>query len=234
METDKTIAIIGSGISGLMACKYTLEKGFSPIVFEARSGIGGVWSQTIESTKLQTPKDFYQFSDFSSPLAVGGTYPDHNQVLEYLQTYAVHFNVLPRIKFNSKVTCVDYVTSSTEDVLSSDLWGGSGEPFSPSGKWNVTVRYAGDPSAPTQVLHSMDYAAMHDGLATELIKEKRVTVIGFQKSVVDIATEVACKNGGSFCSFSRNTTEQVTRVRFCSRRSTGLFMKIYKDKMGIK
>ncbi|XVE69618.1 hypothetical protein DITRI_Ditri10aG0004600 [Diplodiscus trichospermus] len=232
MGRDKTIAIIGAGISGLMACKYTLEKGFSPIVFEARSGIGGVWTQTIEATKLQTPKDFYQFSDFSWPPEVRGTYPDHDQVLEYLQAYAFHFNILPRIKFNSKVACVDYVTFSTEDELSCDLWGGSGGPFSPSGKWNVTVGYTPDPSAPTQVyevdfvilcigkysdlpnvpdfplnrgpqvfkgkvLHSMDYVAMHDNVAAELIKEKQVTVIGFQKSAVDIAAHVAGKNGAS-------------------------------------
>ncbi|MFQ6647593.1 hypothetical protein Gotur_021356 [Gossypium turneri] len=230
MEIDKKrIAIIGAGISGLMACKYTLEKGFNPIVFEARSSIGGVWSQTIESTKLQTPKDFYQFSDFSWPREVKETYPDHTQVLEYLHAYALHFNILPRIKFNSKVTCIDYVTSSTADLHSWDLWGGSGEPFSPWGKWRLTVRNGQNPSAsaPTdqvyqvdfvilcmgrysdlpnipdfplnkgpevfngKVLHSMDYSAMDDDVAADLIKEKRVTVIGFQKSAVDIAAETA-------------------------------------------
>lgn len=45
-----------------------------------------------------------------------------------------------------------------------------------------------------KVLHSMD-----DDLAAELINGKRVTVIGFQKSPVDVAAEVANRNGKSLC-----------------------------------
>ena len=49
-----------------------------------------------------------------------------------------------------------------------------------------------------QVLHSMDFAAMDDKRAAELVRNKRITVIGFQKSAVDVAAEVATGNGMHF------------------------------------
>lgn len=148
----KKIGIIGAGIRGLLACKHAMEKGFNPMVFEARSGLGGVWSQTIESTKLQTPKNFFQFSDFAWPSSVKESFPDHNQVMEYLQGYAANFNIIPRIMFNSRVTCIDYVTPSEEDLLSWDLWGGTGIAISPTGKWDVTLQDARNPSAQVVVI----------------------------------------------------------------------------------
>ena len=138
------MAIIGAGISGLIACKSTIEKGFNPIVFEAQGGIGGVWAQTIESTRLQNIKEGYRFSDFPWPSSVKDEFPTQTQVFEYLESYAQHFGLLSFIKFNSKVISIDYVGESDAEMESWDPWGGTGKPFGSKGKWHIKVQRSGN------------------------------------------------------------------------------------------
>ena len=45
------------------------------------------------------------------------------------------------------------------------------------------------------VMHAMDYAAMEDQVAAKFVAGKRVAVVGFQKSAIDLAAEVAQING---------------------------------------
>ncbi|KAI4320920.1 hypothetical protein MLD38_034353 [Melastoma candidum] len=230
----RKVAIVGAGISGLLACRHLMEKGFDPVVYEASGCIGGVWSHTIESTKLQTPKHLYQFSDFPWPDTVEETFPDHRQVMEYITSYAEHFKVLPKIKFNCRVTGIDYELMSNcgkdDNIECWEQWSGSADLFSGTGRWSLTINdrsgtatvYRADfvilcigmfsdlPRLPEflpergpevfrgKVLHSMDYVLMEKGLAAELIRDKRVTVVGFQKSAVDIAAEVSKINGNRY------------------------------------
>jgi len=46
-----------------------------------------------------------------------------------------------------------------------------------------------------KVMHSMDYSNLDNETAAELIKSKRVTIIGSNKSALDLAAECANANG---------------------------------------
>ncbi|KAK9164682.1 hypothetical protein Syun_005584 [Stephania yunnanensis] len=217
-KSPKRVAIVGAGVSGLIACKYVLEKGFHPIVFEAQSEVGGVWTHTVETTKLQTPRSSYQFSDFPWPSSVREKFPHHAQVLDYIQSYARHYDLLRFIKFNTRVIGIEFEGASNEETGPWSLWSGNGEPFSPSGRWICSVedtlkhtrRFSGVPNIPDfppnkgpdvfygEVIHSMDYSAMEDAKVAEFIKGKRITVVGLQKSALDIAVECATANGSLY------------------------------------
>ncbi|XP_071703793.1 probable flavin-containing monooxygenase 1 [Rutidosis leptorrhynchoides] len=221
----KQIAIVGAGISGLLACKYCLSKGFNPIVFDSESEIGGVWIKTIETTRLQLPKPFFQFSDFPWPESVIDEFPTQQQTLDYIRSYATHFDLIPRIKLQSRVTGISYDGPVLD---TSTLWNGTGEPFPAHGKWSVTFentktgttqiytmdfvilclgKFKDIPNMPKfpagkgpdvfkgQAIHAMEYAAMDNHQAVEFVKGKKVIVVGFGKSGVDIARECMSING---------------------------------------
>ncbi|KAI4342100.1 hypothetical protein MLD38_026757 [Melastoma candidum] len=224
----KKIAIVGAGISGLLACKYVLSKGFDPIVFESHDGLGGVWTETFETTRLQTPKLVYQFSDFPWPSSIEEDFPDHRQVLRYVEAYARRFNLMRHIRFRSKVVGLRYEREGPDEAGEPRGW--CGEALCSEAKWEVKVerdqedrtsieihvvdfvilcvgRFSGIPNFPEftpgrgpesfhgKVIHSMDYAAMSQERIKELIRGKRVAVVGFRKSALDIAMECSTING---------------------------------------
>ncbi|KAL1818824.1 hypothetical protein ACET3Z_013693 [Daucus carota] len=225
---ERQVAIIGAGISGLAACRYCKAKGLNPIVFESESSVGGVWRKTIRTTKLQTPKHFYQFSDFPWPASVTEDFPAQSQVFEYLQSYASHFDLLRHIRFGSQVVSIRYDGPSDAEMQAWSLWGGTGDHFNTKGKWHVTVKdqqalstevyqvsfvilcfgkFSNLPNIPKfpndkgpevfhgKVIHSAEYAAMDHTAAANLIRDKKVAVVGFQKSALDIAMECSSVNG---------------------------------------
>ncbi|XP_058109033.1 probable flavin-containing monooxygenase 1 [Magnolia sinica] len=221
------VAIIGAGISGIAAAKQLAVH--KPVVFEASDSIGGVWKHcSYESTKLQTPRRDYEFSDYPWPDRDNSTFPTYIEILEYLHGYATQFDLLKYVQFNSKVVEVRFV-GEPESTGSDGRWGLHGRPLAGQPVWEVAVKtngsdtiqwyafefvvvcigkYGDEPRMPNfphnkgpetfrgKVMHSLDYCKLDKKESTELMKGKKVVVIGYKKSAIDLALECAEANQG--------------------------------------
>ena len=108
------VTVIGAGWSGLVACKSMLESNLSVITLEKRDGIGGIWNYSddpntpsvMQSTCATSSSTVTEYSDFPMPKEIG-MFPHHVDILEYLKSYANHFNLMSNIRFNTQVTEVE-------------------------------------------------------------------------------------------------------------------------------
>ncbi|KAG7612091.1 FAD/NAD(P)-binding domain superfamily [Arabidopsis suecica] len=223
MHTSSRVAIIGAGVSGLAAAKHLARH--HPQVFEASDSIGGVWRKcTYETTKLQSVRVSYELSDFLWPNRGESSFPTYVDVLDYLEAYAKHFNLVKFIKFNSKVVELRFIGDG-KTLQMGDL-GAYGNLLPGKPVWEVAVntgdgdiqwhafeyvvvcagKYGDVPRTPTfpvkkgpeifkgKVLHSMDYSKLQKEKASQLLHGKKVAVIGFKKSAIDLALESALAN----------------------------------------
>ena len=132
------IGILGGGISGLAAAKQLSEH--NPMVFEATDSIGGVWKHcSFRTTKLQTPRCDYEFSDYPWPMRDNSTFPSYAEILDYLNSYANHFDLFKFIHFNSRVIQIRYL--ATEESAPANQLSTHDHHVKLSGKpvWEVAV-----------------------------------------------------------------------------------------------
>ncbi|OVA12350.1 Flavin monooxygenase-like [Macleaya cordata] len=225
------VGIIGAGISGIAAAKQL--KRYHPIVFEATDSIGGVWRHcSYKSTKLQTPRCDYEFSDYPWPERDNSNFPSSVEIVDYVHNYATHFDVLKYVKFNSKVVEFRFVggdhgTAAAYRYDQKPVENGTlltGHPV-----WEVAVqsnqsetiqwyafeylvvcigKYGDIPRMPVfpshkgpevfngKVLHTLDYCKLDEEERNQLLKGKKVVVIGYKKSAIDLAVECAEANQG--------------------------------------
>lgn len=221
------IGIIGGGISGIAAAKQLSS--YNPVVFEATDSIGGVWKHcSYNSTKLQSLRCDYEFSDYPWPERDNSSFPSHTQILDYLHSYATYFDLLKFVRFNSKVVELRFV--GDRDATDADGRPGEyGSLLAGRPVWEVAVqtnqsqdvqwysfefvvvcigKYGDIPKMPAfprnkgpeifqgQVLHSLDYSKLDQEGVTNLLKGKRVAVVGYKKSAIDVAAECAEANQG--------------------------------------
>jgi dimethylaniline monooxygenase (N-oxide forming) len=103
----KHVGIIGAGVSGLATAKVFLSQGHEVTLFEQADSLGGVWapSRHYPGVRLQIKRQCYAFSDFPMPSHYP-EFPTGQQIYEYLEAYARHFDVLQKVRFKSQVVSI--------------------------------------------------------------------------------------------------------------------------------
>ncbi|HEY9801239.1 MAG TPA: NAD(P)-binding domain-containing protein [Leptolyngbyaceae cyanobacterium] len=216
------ICVIGAGISGLVTAKTFIEDGYNVTIFEKKQGLGGVWekSRTYPGLSTQTTRDTYCFSDYPMPKSYPD-WPSAEEIRNYLTSYAKHFHVIDKIRFQTEVVSVSQ-KSGTDP------------------KWVVTVKSTDANDRQTQEeSYEFDFIFVCNGIFSQpnlpsfvdqdkftssgglvlhstdfndpsIIAGKRVIVVGFGKSACDIAN-VAAKTAKECTLVFRQAIWQVPR-----------------------
>lgn len=106
-QVTKSVAVIGAGPGGLVAARWLQAQGFAPTIFEQAPMLGGQWtgldgrSGVWPALHTNSSRILTAFSDLEhhSDLA----YPSNHEVLDYLRRYTAMFDLVPRIRLNTKV-----------------------------------------------------------------------------------------------------------------------------------
>ncbi len=202
MDYSQKYAIVGAGSSGIAAARWLKAFGISFDVFEREDDIGGNWyfgkpnSSVYKSTHLISSKKMTEYRDFPMPEHYPD-YPNHAQVCEYLRSYARHYDLYGSITFNTAVKSITREGQSWQLTLENGetrVYGGviiaNGHNWDPK-----FPEYPGRFDGPA--LHSAEYKT------PDVLRDKRVLVIGAGNSGCDIAVEAAQNAAKTFHSTRR-------------------------------
>jgi len=106
------LAVIGSGISGINAA-YRAQAAFPGInyeVFESRKEIGGTWSY-FKYPGLRSDSDLFSFGFEWRPWGSDKVIAEAPDILEYLDASMKSFGMDKRLRFDHKLTLMDWSSS---------------------------------------------------------------------------------------------------------------------------
>jgi len=191
----KKTCIIGAGACGLVAAKVLRSRGLPYDCFELGSQLGGLWryendngvSGIYQSLHINSSRREMAFSDFPMPSHFPD-FPHHSQIIAYFESYADHFGLTPGIQFRSRVEHVRPVKDGYEVRVSQER----GVKVETYGSLIVANGHHWCPRIPELPgafeglsLHSHDYRT------PDILRGKRVLVMGIGNSGCDIACEAA-------------------------------------------
>lgn len=106
-----TVAVIGTGPSGLAATKALVEAGLEPVTFDSAPDIGGMWGAPGRGAwssyaRTNLSKFSCVFSDYSWPQR-SDVFPMRRTVIDYLRGYVAEFRLSRYLRLNTMVERVE-------------------------------------------------------------------------------------------------------------------------------
>lgn len=186
VATNDKIAIVGAGPVGISAARALKLKGIAYDQFEADVAIGGNWRHGVyTSAHIISSRKTTEFPDYPMP----SHYPDFPsapQMLNYLNDYAQHYDLLANIKLNTKVEHVGPCEAGGWEVRLNDGETAIYEGVIVCNGHHWHRRWPSYPGTFTgEFIHSKDYTS------SQQLQAKRVLVIGGGNSSCDIVAESA-------------------------------------------
>jgi cation diffusion facilitator CzcD-associated flavoprotein CzcO len=198
-----TYCVIGAGAAGLAAARQLKAHSIPFEVIERERDVGGLWDASLphspvyQSTHLISSKPLTQFPDYPMPREYPD-YPNHVQALQYLRAYAQSFGLYDHIRFGRSVERAERVERNDWKLTFGD-----GERQVYSGLI-VAAGVHWVPNLP-RVPGKFEGESMHSSRykTPEILRDKRVLVVGAGNSGCDIAVEAGQHAARTFLSVRR-------------------------------
>jgi dimethylaniline monooxygenase (N-oxide forming) len=191
----KRVCVIGAGSSGIAACKVLHHRGVDVTCYEAGDRVGGNWvyensngmSSAYRSLYINTSKLRMQYSDFPMP-AEYPDFPHHTQIARYFDEYVDHFGVRPLIRFRTRVLKAEPREGSGWEITADDGSRESYDALLVANGHHWDMRWPEPPFA-GEFRGTTSHAHLYK--TPDEFAGKRVVVVGFGNSAIDIACELS-------------------------------------------
>lgn len=189
----RKVAVIGAGLSGIVATKELKEEGHDVVCYEKNSDFGGVFSEdgfAYESLNLTVTNYFMAFSDFV-PTEERMKFWTARNYRCYLKKYMAHNDLFPVVRFNTPVQSVERSGNGWAVTVRNESGEVVQEIFDAvavcSGMFQEPKipEIMGLDSFQGEILHSKDY------VRKDPFDGKRVLCVGLGESSSDITAEIS-------------------------------------------
>ncbi|WP_020123084.1 NAD(P)/FAD-dependent oxidoreductase [Streptomyces canus] len=186
------VAVIGAGLSGLLAMYRLAQVGVDFVGFERRSDVGGVWfDNDYPGARLDANNFLYSYS-FAQKAGWKHYYSSRDEVQDYLRSMADAFGVRQKIRFGTAVTGIVFDDDQRVWRISSDGPDGPTETLT-----DVVISAVGQLSEPKLPdipgLKSFAGESWHTARWNHRypLTDKRVAVIGTGASAYQVVPSIA-------------------------------------------